>query len=306
VHTGSDLVALLAGAATGATLAMIFGVLVIWLNTNQYATGLALSLFGAGFSAFIGISYTQEKLTDRVSFAIPGLAKIPVLGPAFFNHHPLVYFALALAVALHLFLQRSRTGLSLRAVGESPESAHALGFPVRRWRLAAVMIGGALILARVPKESMVDLNFKLTAVLFGGGVAGVFLIGFLTTRVNYACALLALGLTLLFELYLVLCCSRVLPSAISIRLHWYWVGVLTNLFYMFAAYSLSWLAAAASHVFPRQGHIARSSVRLCQTPAAAQLESLTVWSMAARPSARATLSHEGVVQSAAIAAGRTV
>jgi general nucleoside transport system permease protein len=144
VHTGSDVVALLAGAATGATLAMVFGVLVIWLNTNQYATGLALSLFGAGFSAFAGISYTQEKLGDRAAFALPLLSKIPLLGPALFKHHPLVYFALALAVGLHFFLQRSRAGLSLRALGESPESAHALGFPVRRWRLLAVMFGGAL------------------------------------------------------------------------------------------------------------------------------------------------------------------
>lgn len=144
VHTGSDFTALLAGAATGATLAAMFGVLVIWLNTNQYATGLALSLFGAGFSAFAGISYTQEKLTERMAFAIPVLSKIPLLGPALFKHHPLVYVALGLAFGLHFFLQRSRTGLSLRAIGEAPESAHALGYSVRRWRLASVVFGGAL------------------------------------------------------------------------------------------------------------------------------------------------------------------
>jgi simple sugar transport system permease protein len=67
-----------------------------------------------------------------------------VVGPALFNHHPLAYIALAAAIGLHFFLERSRTGLSLRAIGESPESAHALGFPVRRWRLLAVMFGGAL------------------------------------------------------------------------------------------------------------------------------------------------------------------
>ena len=144
VHTGSDVAALLAGAVTGAALAMLFGVLVIWLNTNQYATGLALSLFGAGFSAFAGIAYTQEKLTARTMFALPGLSDIPLIGPAFFKHHPLVYFALALALGLHFFLQRSRSGLTLRSIGESPESAHALGYRVRRWRLAAVMFGGAL------------------------------------------------------------------------------------------------------------------------------------------------------------------
>lgn len=144
VHTGSDSLGLLAGMGAGAVLAAIFGVLVIWLGTNQYATGLALSLFGGGFSAFAGIKYVQEKLPERLQFEIPGLADIPLLGPALFRHHPMVYLAVLLCAALIWFLYRSRTGLVLRAVGESPESAHALGYPVRRIRLAAVVAGGAL------------------------------------------------------------------------------------------------------------------------------------------------------------------
>ncbi len=144
VHTGSDGVAFAAGAAAGALLAAVFGWLVIWLNTNQYATGLALSLFGAGFSAFVGIGYVQARLGERASFAIPGLADIPFLGVALFRQHPMVYLAMALTAALAWFLYRSRAGLVLRAVGESPESAHALGYPVRRIRLAAVCAGGAL------------------------------------------------------------------------------------------------------------------------------------------------------------------
>ena len=144
VHTGSDSLGLLAGMGAGALLAAIFGLLVIWLGTNQYATGLALSLFGTGFSAFAGIQYVQEKLPERVQFEIPGLADIPLLGPALFRHHPMVYLAMLLCGALIWFLYRSRTGLVLRAVGESPESAHALGYPVRRIRLAAVVAGGAL------------------------------------------------------------------------------------------------------------------------------------------------------------------
>jgi ABC-type uncharacterized transport system permease subunit len=144
VHTGSDTLAFLGGAAAGALLAAAFGVLVIWLNTNQYATGLALSLFGTGFSAFVGIRYTQAKLSERPNFAIPYLSDIPFVGPAFFRQHPMVYLAIALTAALAWFLYRSRAGLVLRAVGESPESAHALGYPVRRIRLLAVMVGGAL------------------------------------------------------------------------------------------------------------------------------------------------------------------
>ncbi len=144
VHTGSDWLAFGAGALAGALMAAAFGVLVIWLNTNQYATGLALSLFGSGFSAFVGINYVQEHLAVQPHWAIPVLGDLPFIGPALFRQHPMVYLAVLLTVALSGFLQRSRAGLVLRAVGESPEAAHALGYPVRRIRLLALMFGGAL------------------------------------------------------------------------------------------------------------------------------------------------------------------
>jgi ABC-type uncharacterized transport system permease subunit len=144
VHTGSDTLGFAAGIVAGAVLAAAFGLLVIWLNTNQYATGLALSLFGAGFSAFVGISYVQAKIPDRQDFAVPLLSDLPFLGTALFQQHPLVYLTVAFAGALIWFLYRTRAGLILRSVGESPESAHALGYPVRRIRLAAVVTGGAL------------------------------------------------------------------------------------------------------------------------------------------------------------------
>jgi general nucleoside transport system permease protein len=144
VATGSDLAAFVAGAGSGALLAGAFGVLVIWLNTNQYATGLALSLFGNGLSAFLGLSYTRERLGARAHFELPLLADLPWLGSALFRHHPLVYCAPLLAAGLSWFWYRSRAGLVLRAVGEAPEAAHALGYPVRRLRLCAVLAGGAL------------------------------------------------------------------------------------------------------------------------------------------------------------------
>jgi general nucleoside transport system permease protein len=144
VHTGSDVAGFMAGIAAGAVMAAIFGVLVIWLNTNQYATGLALSLFGGGFSAFAGIAYVQEKMPERANFAIPGLSDIPFFGPALFRHHPMVYLTVIFALALIWFLYRTRAGLILRSVGESPESAHALGYPVRAIRLLAVVVGGGL------------------------------------------------------------------------------------------------------------------------------------------------------------------
>ena len=144
VHTGNDWLGFAAGMGAGALLAGLFALLVIWLNTNQYATGLALSLFGAGFSAFVGTRYVQEKLPERPHFAVPGLADIPFIGPALFKQHPMVYFAIVLTVGIIWFLYRTRAGLVLRSVGESPESAHALGYPVRRIRLLAVLFGGAM------------------------------------------------------------------------------------------------------------------------------------------------------------------
>ncbi|TAG02058.1 MAG: ABC transporter permease [Betaproteobacteria bacterium] len=144
VYTGNDWVGFLAGMGAGALMAAVFGVMVIWLNTNQYATGLALSLFGAGLSAFVGVGYVQAKLPPRGDYSIPFLSDIPFLGTALFKQHPLAYFALILMAAIIYFLFKSRAGLVLRSVGESPESAHALGYPVRRIRLLAVIFGGAM------------------------------------------------------------------------------------------------------------------------------------------------------------------
>ncbi|WP_144729654.1 ABC transporter permease [Extensimonas perlucida] len=144
VHTGNTWLGFAAGMGAGALLAGAFGVLVIWLHTNQYATGLALSLFGSGFSAFVGIGYVQAKLPELPRYAIPLLGDVPLLGPALFRQHPLVYLTMLLTAALAWFLYRARAGLVLRAVGESPAAAHALGYPVRRIRFAAVLAGGAL------------------------------------------------------------------------------------------------------------------------------------------------------------------
>jgi simple sugar transport system permease protein len=144
VVTHSHWLGFLAGMAAGALLAALFGALVIWLNTNQYATGLALSLFGGGFSAFAGIGFVQARLPESASYALPLLGDIPLAGPALFRHHPVVYLAALLTAGLIWFLYRTRAGLVLRSVGESPESAHALGYPVRRIRLMAVIAGGAL------------------------------------------------------------------------------------------------------------------------------------------------------------------
>jgi simple sugar transport system permease protein len=142
VHTGSVPLGFAAGALAGMVLAGFFAWMTVWLGTNQYATGLALSLFGAGASAYIGINYVGNSLKNSAS-GIPVLQDIPFLGVAFFKQHPMVYASLLLCGAIMWFLYHTRAGLVLRAVGESPASAHALGFNVRRIRLAALLFGGA-------------------------------------------------------------------------------------------------------------------------------------------------------------------
>lgn len=143
-HSGSATLAFVAAATAGALSAGLFGALVIWLNTNQYATGLAVSLFGGGFSAFVGVGYIGKTLEGRSMHSVPLLGDLPFVGPALFQQHPMVYITMLLALAIGLFFSRTRTGLVLRSVGENPESAHALGYPVRWFRLLCVMAGGAL------------------------------------------------------------------------------------------------------------------------------------------------------------------
>lgn len=142
IHTGSVTVGLIAGAGSGMLLAGFFAWLTVWLGTNQVATGLALSLFGTGASAYIGINYVGNSLQSG-KFGIPLLQDIPFLGSALFKQHPMVYLSMLLCAAIIWFLYRSRAGLILRAVGESPSSAHSLGYDVRLIRLAALLFGGA-------------------------------------------------------------------------------------------------------------------------------------------------------------------
>lgn len=144
VHaTGSYTLGFVAGAVAGAALAAVFAAFALGLHTNQYATGLALALFGAGLAAFIGLPFSGEGLTPRGTDGVPGLRNWPVVGPILFGHHALVYVSWALLAAVAWFLFRTRGGLVLRAVGESPQAAHALGHPVLAIRAAAVLFGGA-------------------------------------------------------------------------------------------------------------------------------------------------------------------
>jgi simple sugar transport system permease protein len=141
--TGSDMVGFISAAAAAMALSLIFGFLTINLQANQVATGLALAMFGIGLSAFVGNSLAGLPVGRLEPIVIPGLTTIPVLGDLLFHYDIMVYLSVVLFVGLQWFLTRSRTGLALRAIGESPTVAHAIGKPVLKTRYLAVIFGGA-------------------------------------------------------------------------------------------------------------------------------------------------------------------
>ena len=127
----------------GAASSMLFGVLVLTLGSNQVATGLALTIFGIGLSSLIGAGYVGMIIPSSTrSFPI-GSPRDPI-GRVVFGYSPLVYFALIMVFAVGWFLNRTRAGLILRAVGENDLSAHSIGYPVIAIRYAAIAFGGAL------------------------------------------------------------------------------------------------------------------------------------------------------------------
>jgi general nucleoside transport system permease protein len=144
VSSGSLLLAFLAAAGAGVLIALLFAVLTLSLQTNQIATGMALTLFGIGLSAFAGRSFVGLPIARVPAVHIPLLTDLPVLGPLLFHYDPLVYLSVALCALIAWLLKRTRAGLRLRAVGEAPAIAHALGEPVTRIRYLAVLFGGAM------------------------------------------------------------------------------------------------------------------------------------------------------------------
>jgi simple sugar transport system permease protein len=124
-------------------MSLIFALMALGLAVNQVATGLALTILGVGLSGLIGARFVGEKITPAGKLRIPGLTDIPLVGRLLFGEDPFVYFSIALIIGVWYFLYRTRTGLILRAVGDNHASAHALGYPVLRIRMFAVMFGGA-------------------------------------------------------------------------------------------------------------------------------------------------------------------
>ncbi|PYC46540.1 ABC transporter permease [Litorivita pollutaquae] len=143
IETGSPAIGFVAAAVGGALLSLLFAFLTQFALANQVASGLALTLFGLGLSSLLGQDYVGLKPPSTPQLDIPILSDLPVLGQILFRHDMMVYFALALVAAVWAALKFTRVGLILRAVGESHDAAHALGYKVVRIRVLAIMFGGA-------------------------------------------------------------------------------------------------------------------------------------------------------------------
>jgi len=144
VHTGSPVWGFIGGAGAGAALSLIFAALTQVFLANQVATGLALTLFGLGVSSLGGQGYNGVKPPHTGQLLPDALADLPVVGPILFGHDWVVYFSIAMTAVLWWVLKATRIGLIIRAVGESHEAAHALGYKVNRIRLMCIAFGGAM------------------------------------------------------------------------------------------------------------------------------------------------------------------
>jgi len=144
-HGGGLGAAVLVAMLAAALAALVFGLVTITLQADQVAAGLSLTILGTGVSAFVGRQYVG--FPAPASFGplpIPGLSDIPLLGPSFFSLNLLGYVALGLLGVIAFVLYKTRIGLVLRAVGESPSVARSLGLPVTRVRYLAVAFGGSM------------------------------------------------------------------------------------------------------------------------------------------------------------------
>ncbi len=181
--SGHPWVGIAAAIAAGMAMSLLFGVITLSLRANQVATGLALTIFGTGLSAYLGKPFTSATLTNTINaWPIPGLSKLPVVGPALFSLTPLGYLAFLLFPLVAWFLYRSRAGLKLRAVGESPDVAHSVGFPVQAIRFYAVLFGGGMAGLGGAYYSIVYLRLWQEQLTAGRGWIALALVVFATWR----------------------------------------------------------------------------------------------------------------------------
>jgi ABC-type uncharacterized transport system permease subunit len=147
-RTSSLALALVVAAIAGGAMALIHAFLVVTLRANQIVSGLALTIFAgaAGLSSYLGNDLTvADQPAKRIFHSLlpKSLRDLPVIGPILFNQSLLVYGSWVVVILVVLYLRRTRPGLNVRAVGESPAAADAMGINVTLYRYAHTVAGGA-------------------------------------------------------------------------------------------------------------------------------------------------------------------
>lgn len=144
IETGNPWIGVLAGMAAGLALSAVFAAMVLVRKANQIAMGLVVSFLGIGITALFGQDYVGKGVVPLETWDVPGLSKLPFLGPILFQHDPLTYLSFLAVPALTWVIWRTRAGLVLRAAGEGPEVLEIYGTSANRVRWAAVLFGGAM------------------------------------------------------------------------------------------------------------------------------------------------------------------
>ncbi|PBC21386.1 ABC transporter permease [Mesorhizobium sp. WSM4307] len=142
-HGGGHFLGFLAAGAGSAALSLVFAIVTLGFRANQVATGLAIGILGQGLSALFGKTYESLTVRGLPKLALPWLSDIPVVG-GLFTQDVVVWLSLAATLAIWAMFAYTKAGLVIRAVGENPKAAHAIGYPVIAVRLAGVTFGGAM------------------------------------------------------------------------------------------------------------------------------------------------------------------
>lgn len=143
--TGNIWLGFLAGGLFGVVAGGIHGLVCLGFLGNQVVSGLALTILGVGMANYLGSPLIGLTAPGFVPVSVPLLSTIPVIGPVFFRHDPLVYLSYLIPVLMWLFFRNTRAGLRLRAAGENPDAAQAAGISSVNYRWMGVLCGGFLM-----------------------------------------------------------------------------------------------------------------------------------------------------------------
>ena len=182
-NTGNPVVAILGAFAAGAAGALIFAVITVTLRANQVVTGLTLTIFGTGFSSFmgdhmIGFSVPMNVQTFFAKTPIPLLSDIPFIGPIFFRQDVFVYLGYIMVVIMSLYMYKTKAGLNMRAVGENTAAADASGININLYKYGHIIFGGGLCGLGGAYLSLVTVPIWQADVVVGRGWIAVALVIF--------------------------------------------------------------------------------------------------------------------------------